>query len=938
MSEINLKKNNFIFVKGARVNNLKNICVEIPRNKFVVITGLSGSGKSSLAFDTLYAEGQRRYVESLSSYARQFLDRIAKPDVDQITGIPPAIAIQQKTNTRNPRSTVGTSSEIYEYLKLLFARAGKTYSPISNQIVKRQTTEDIMNFINSQIQDSTVYIYSNITPKQSRNLTEELKVLLQTGYSRVLYKDEIIRIDQLLASTNKISKKDIKLLIDRFRLDSEQNGSNRIIDSIETAFFEGDGSCIVCIKNEDNMVVKEAEFSNRYEMDGIQFEEASVNLFSFNNPYGACKTCEGFGSTIGIDEDLVFPDKSKSVFEDAISCWKFESTKEWKDKLIKSAYKFDFPLHRAIEDLTEQEYNTLWTGNKYFYGIHKFFEHLEEHNYKIQNRVFISRFRGKTVCPSCKGSRLRSDAQYVKINGKSITDIVLMSIGDCLDFFNAIKFEDEYEKIVSERLLIEIRKRLQLINDIGLGYLTLNRLSNTLSGGETQRLNIAAAIGSSLVGSMYILDEPSVGLHPRDTQKLIKILKRLRDIGNSVIVVEHDEDIIKEADHIIDIGPDAGRLGGNVVYEGDFSNLIKSDTHTALYHSGRKSIPIPKERRKWKNFISINGARENNLKNLTVKIPLNCITVVTGVSGSGKTTLVKKTLYVGLKRLKGGIADKAGKHSDISGEVAAIKNIELVDQNPIGRSSRSNPATFIKAFDDIREFYSDIPSAKVRGYKPGYFSFNVAGGRCDECEGEGVVRIEMQFMSDVELVCDSCKGKRYKDDVLDIKYQDCSISDILNMTINQAIEFFALAKQTSITKRIIDKLTPLQNVGLGYLKMGQSSSSLSGGEAQRLKLASFLTKGANALPTLFILDEPTTGLHVHDISKLGYAFDLLIEHGHSIVIVEHNQDIIKCADWVIDLGLEGGEKGGNIIFEGTPEELIKVKNSYTGEHLRSKFQ
>ncbi len=938
MSEIILKKNNFIFIKGARVNNLKNICVNIPINKFVVITGLSGSGKSSLAFDTLYAEGQRRYVESLSSYARQFLDRIAKPNVEQINGIPPAIAIQQKTNTRNPRSTVGTSSEIYEYLKLLYARVGKTYSPISNNIVKRHTIEDVINFLNEQNPHSTIFIYSNINPKQNRNITEELKVLLQTGYSRVLYKSEVIKIDQVLSSSFDIKKNDIKLLIDRIRLDSEQNGSNRITDSIETAFFEGNGSCFIKVIEDNSDKIIDIGFNNRFEIDGISFEEPSVNLFSFNNPYGACKTCEGFGSTIGIDEDLVFPDKTKSVFDDAISCWKFDSTKEWKDKLLKTAYQFNFPIHRSIENLSPEEYKLLWTGNSFFYGINKFFEHLEEHNYKIQNRVFISRFRGKTVCPECKGSRLRSDAQFVKIKGKSITDIVLMSINDCLHFFENVEFIEEYDRKVSERLIIEITNRLKLINDIGLGYLTLNRLSNTLSGGETQRLNIAAAIGSSLVGSMYILDEPSVGLHPRDTQKLIKILKRLRDIGNSVIVVEHDEDIIKEADHIIDIGPDAGRLGGNIVYEGNFSNLIKSETHTALYLSGRKIIPIPKSRRKWKNFITINGARENNLKNITVKIPLNCITVFTGVSGSGKTTLVKKTLFIGLKRIKGGIAEKAGKHSDISGDINEIKNIELVDQNPIGRSSRSNPATFIKAFDDIREFFSDIPTAKVRGYKPGYFSFNVAGGRCDECEGEGVVRIEMQFMSDVELVCDSCKGKRYKDDVLEIKYNDCSISDILDMTVNHAIEFFKQAKQTSATKRIIDKLIPLQNVGLGYLKMGQSSSSLSGGEAQRLKLASFLTKGSNSLPTLFILDEPTTGLHIHDISKLSYAFDLLIEQGHSIVIVEHNQEVIKCADWVIDLGPEGGEKGGNIVFEGTPEELINVKESHTGKHLLSKFQ
>lgn len=934
MSEKNFSKKNYIQIKGARVNNLKNIDIDIPRNKFVVITGLSGSGKSSLAFDTLYAEGQRRYVESLSSYARQFLDRITKPEVDLISGIPPAIAIEQKTNSRNPRSTVGTSSEIYEYIKLLFARVGKTYSPISGNLVKRHTSEDVIRHIESQKNESQIFILTNISPKQGRNTKEELLVLIQTGYSRLYVNHEIVRIEDYLEDF-KSTKGNAKLLIDRIKRENFEEELSRITDSIETAFYEGLGTCYVLTKIDNTENIN--EFNNRFELDGISFEEPSVNLFSFNNPYGACKTCEGYGSTIGIDEDLVFPDRSKSVFEDAIACWKFDSTKEWKDKLIKNAYRFDFPLHRAIEDLTPEEYQTLWTGNKYFYGIHDFFKNLEEHNYKIQNRVFISRFRGKTVCPDCRGSRLRADAQYVKIANKSITDIVLMSVKECLSFFTNLTFEDSYDLDISERLIAEIKKRLELINNIGLSYLSLNRLSNTLSGGETQRLNIAAAIGSSLVGSMYILDEPSVGLHPRDTQKLISILKKLRDVGNTVIVVEHDEDIIKAADYIIDIGPDAGRLGGEVVFNGTYEELQRSNTHTALYHTGRKQIPIPTSRRKWKDYIEIKGAREHNLQNVQLTIPLHVITVVTGVSGSGKTTLIKKTLFIGLKRIKGGFPEKAGKHSEISGDINLIKNIEMVDQNPIGRSSRSNPATFIKAFDDIRTLYSEIPSAKTRGYKPGYFSFNVAGGRCDECEGEGVVRIEMQFMSDVELICDSCKGKRYKDDVLDIKYKEKSIYDILEMTINQAIEFFSDDKNNN-AKKIVEKLSPLQSVGLGYLKLGQSSSTLSGGETQRLKLASFLVKGSNAEATLFILDEPTTGLHIHDISRLNHAFELLVEKGHSIVIIEHNQEVIKCADWIIDLGPEGGNDGGKIVFEGTPEDLVKNSDSLTALHLKPKFE
>lgn len=915
MSNLNLK--NFIRIEGARVNNLKNISLNIPRNKFVVITGLSGSGKSSLAFDTIYAEGQRRYVESLSSYARQFLDRIAKPDVDKISGIPPAIAISQKTNTRNPRSTIGTTSEVYEYLKLLYARVGKTYSPISGELVKRDNLNSVLNYISKLDDGVAILFYTEINPKQNRDFKEEIVALLKTGYSRLLYNGELARIEEVLESDKELNPENTKLLVDRVRKSDETEISNRIADSIETAFYEGQGQCYLRINDGEKEF--DTSFNNKFEADGIIFEEPSVNFFSFNNPYGACQKCEGFGSIIGIDEDLVFPDRSKSIFENAIACWRFDSTLQWKEQLVKNAHKFDFPLHRAIENLTPEEYKLLWEGNDYFEGIDAFFKHLEDHNYKIQNRVFISRFRGKTTCTECHGSRLRKDAQYVKINNKSISDIVLMSVEEALDFFTNLKFDNEYDNQVSYRIVQEITARLKVINDIGLSYLTLNRLSNTLSGGETQRLNIATAIGSSLVGSLYILDEPSVGLHSKDTTKLIKILKHLRDIGNSVIVVEHDPEIIKEADYIIDIGPDAGRLGGSVVFEGKFEQLKDYDTHTALYLTNRKEIEVPEKRRKWRDYIELYGAREHNLKNIDVKIPLKCKVVITGVSGSGKTTLIKKTLYVALKRLMGGISETPGKHTEISGDLKSFSQVELVDQNPIGRSSRSNPATFVKAFDDIRTLFAQQALSKSRAYKPGIFSFNTPGGRCDECEGAGFVYIEMQFMSDIELLCDSCRGKRFKDDVLEVKFHENNISDILKMTINQAVEFFEEHKAKNATiNRIIEKLIPLQQVGLGYLMMGQSSSTLSGGEAQRLKLASFLGKGGDSSPTLFFLDEPTTGLHVHDIKRLNEAFRLLIERGHSIVIIEHNLDVIKTADWIIELGPEGGDRGGYITYEGEP--------------------
>ncbi len=934
MSTNNISEKDFIFIKGARVNNLKNIDVKIPRNKLVVITGLSGSGKSSLAFNTLYAEGQRRYVESLSSYARQFMGRMSKPEVDYIHGIPPAIAIEQKSNTKNPRSTVGTSTEIYEHLKLLFARVGKTYSPISNNIVKRHSVSNVVDYILSFSEDTKVLIYAPIVVKSERTTKEQFEILLQQGYSRVLYENVILRIEEIIPKSENYKIENLLLLIDRFKVINTKENISRISDSVQSAFFEGNGNCSVQIQTDE---IEHIEyFNNRFELDNIVFEEPSVNLFSFNNPFGACPKCEGYGNIIGIDDDLVIPNRSLSVYDDAIACWKYDSTIEWKDNLIKNSIKFDFPIHRAIEDLTEKEYELLWKGNKYFLGINAFFKHLEDHNYKIQNRVFISRFRGKTVCPSCRGTRLRKDAQYVKIAGKSITDIVLMPINKSLSFFKTLTFENENDKIMAERLITEIRNRLQFIDDVGLGYLTLNRLSNTLSGGESQRINIATSLGSSLVGSLYILDEPSIGLHSRDTQRLIGVLKRLRDIGNTVVVVEHDEEIIREADYIIDIGPFAGRLGGEVVFCGTFDDLNTSDTLTAKYMTGRAEISVPIERRKWKDYIEIKGAREHNLKNLNVKIPLNIFTVVTGVSGSGKTTLIKKILYLALKRIYGGISEKSGKHDKIDGDIKMIQNIELVDQNPIGKSSRSNPATFTKAFDEIRQLFSDQPLSKKRAYKPGFFSFNVPGGRCDECEGEGVVHIEMQFMADVELLCENCKGKRYKDEALDVKYFDMTISDILEMTINQAIEFFS-NKDGNAIKKILEKLKPLQNVGLGYLKLGQSSNTLSGGEAQRIKLASFLIKGTTNNPTLFIFDEPTTGLHVHDIEKLYTSLDMLIKKGHSVLVIEHNPEIIKCADWVIDLGPGGGDNGGKIVFEGTPEEISECNESVTGKFIKTKI-
>lgn len=925
----------YIIIKGARVNNLKNISLAIPRNKFVVITGLSGSGKSSLAFDTLYAEGQRRYVESLSAYARQFLGRMSKPDVDAIQGISPAIAIEQKVNTLNPRSTVGTSTEVYEYFKLLYARIGKTYSPVSGDLVKRDSVTDIVDFIFALPEEVRVTLFAPLDLSgKSKDLQKKCNVLLQQGFSRIMVDGQLIRLDDLAVQKLK-SFNESFILIDRFIVHhTDDELASRIADSIQTAYFEGHGYCMLEISNGDTA---HRTFSCKYEADGLVFEEPSSNLFSFNNPFGACKRCEGFGSIIGIDEDLVIPDKSLSVYENTIACWRGEKMSEWLNILLIHAYKFDFPIHKPVRDLSPEQRELLWKGNQYFKGLDAFFEYIESQNYKIQYRVMMSRYRGKTTCPECNGTRLRKDASYVKINGKSISDLVVMPVSELTQFCKNLELT-EYERTVSRRLLVEIINRLDVMNDVGLGYLTLNRLSSTLSGGESQRINLSTALGSNLVGSMYILDEPSIGLHPRDTQRLIKVLLRLRDLGNTVIVVEHDEEIIRASDQIIDIGPLAGHQGGEVIFQGNSSEILK-DTRslTGKYLNHQLEIKTPLQRRKWSEFIEIKGARENNLKNIDVRIPLHIFTVITGVSGSGKSSLVKRILYPALKKIQGGYGEKTGKFDRLNGDYNRLGDVEFIDQNPIGRSSRSNPATYTKAFDEIRNLFAAQQLAMIRGYKPGYFSFNIEGGRCEECEGEGVVKIEMQFMADLFLPCESCKGKRFKQEVLDIKYRDQNIVDILNMTVDEAIEFFlADSKHMTIEKRILTRLKPLQDVGLGYLRLGQSSSTLSGGEAQRIKLAFSLIKGISEKPTLFIFDEPTTGLHFHDIDKLLIAFESLIGLGHSIVVIEHNPEVIKSADWVIDLGKEGGDAGGYLVFEGTPEGLAGFNESYTGMYLNGK--
>lgn len=933
-----LDPKNFILVKGARVHNLKNIQVAIRRNCLVVITGLSGSGKSSLAFDTLYADGQRRYVESLSSYARQFLGRMQKPEVDFIKGISPAIAIEQKVNVRNPRSTVGTSTEIYEYIKLLFARIGKTISPVSGKVVKCHSVTDVVTFVEKLPEDTPVVISSDLKLSGKRKPEEHLAVLMQQGFTRVMANGSILKIEQIIDDGSRLKTKEkvIRLVVDRLSVShSDKDQRSRLADSVQTAFYEGDGTCNVHVFNSGGYDTH--NFSNRFELDGLTFEEPSENLFSYNNPYGACKRCEGFGSVIGIDEDLVIPDKSLSVYQGAIAPWKGEKMGQWREWLVMAASKFDFPIHKPIYDLTTEQKELLWTGNEYFEGLNDFFRQVEEQTYKIQYRVMLSRYRGKTVCPECKGTRLRKDANYVKIGQKSVSDLVLMPLEELAGFFDQLALS-EYETSIAKRLLIEIRNRIDFLCDVGLGYLTLNRLSSSLSGGESQRINLATSLGSSLVGSMYILDEPSIGLHPRDTQRLIKVLQRLKKLGNTVIVVEHDEDIIRSADQIIDIGPMAGNLGGEVVFSGDLNELMADDkSFTAKYLSRKMKIATPDRRRKWKDYIEFSGCRENNLKGINIRLPLNIFTAVSGVSGSGKSSLIKGVIYPALKRHLGGYTEKSGKFDRMSGDIKQVHAVEFVDQNPIGRSTRSNPATYVKAFDDIRDLFAQQQLAKVRGYKPGFFSFNVPGGRCEECEGEGVVKIEMQFMADIFLTCEECRGSRFKDELLDVTYGGKNVSDILNMTIDEAIDFFSEKNPSATVRRIQTKLKPLQDVGLGYLKLGQSSSTLSGGEAQRIKLASFLTKGSAEQPTLFIFDEPTTGLHFHDISKLLDSLNALIENGHTILVIEHNPEIIKSADWVIDLGPEGGDKGGNIIFEGTPEELVKAEASYTGRFLKDKI-
>lgn len=926
-----------ITIRGARVHNLKNLSVDIPHNHFVVITGLSGSGKSSLAFDTLYAEGQRRYVESLSSYARQFLGRMAKPEVDSIKGIAPAIAIEQKVKTHNPRSTVGTSTEIYDYLKLLFARTGKTISPVSGKEVHRHSVTDVVDFITGKDEGTRLLICSPVLLKGGRTLKAHLEILLQQGFSRLVVNGTVRETESCIDDKLLKKSENVSLVIDRVTVHKNDEGlESRVADSIQTAFFEGEGSCTIMIFEGDVLSIH--PFSNRFERDGIVFEEPSVNLFTFNNPYGACKTCEGFGSIIGIDEDLVMPDKSLSIYQEGIACWKGEKMGEWRERLVMNAYKFDFPVHKPIFELTDEQRKLLWTGNDYFNGLNEFFQFVEEQKYKIQYRVMQARYRGKTLCPDCQGTRLRSDASYVKVGGKSMIELLTTPVERILGFFQSLKLDD-HDAAVSKRLLPEIINRLEYLQDVGLGYLTLNRASNSLSGGESQRINLATALGSSLVGSLYILDEPSVGLHPKDTEKLIKVLKKLRDIGNTVIVVEHDEDIIRAADQIIDIGPEAGKLGGTLVFSGAVKDITScNESYTGKYLSGQMEIPVPTERRKWKEYIRLTGARENNLKGIDVDFPLHAMTVVTGVSGSGKTSLVKRILYNALRKIHGGNTEKTGKFGRLEGDYMRISSVELVDQNPIGRSSRSNPVTYVKAYDEIRALYADQQLAKMRGYKPGYFSFNTEGGRCEECQGDGFVKIEMQFMADISLVCESCGGKRFKDEVLDVKYREKSITEILDLTISEAIVFFNEETQKSATeRRIVERLQPLMDVGLGYVKMGQASSTLSGGEAQRLKLASFLTKGASEHPTLFIFDEPSTGLHVHDISKLHSALEALVENRHTVIVIEHNIEIIKCADWVIDLGPGGGDHGGELVFAGTPEALCECKASITGKYLKGKM-
>lgn len=941
-----------IIIKGARVHNLKNVDLELPKNQFIVFTGVSGSGKSSLSIDTLYAEGQRRYVESLTSYARQFLSRMDKPDVDYIKGLCPAIAIEQKVSTRTTRSTVGSLTEIYDYLRLLFARIGKTYSPVSGQLVSKHEVVDVVDYVFGLPEGEKVFIYYEAIVKGKLN--EELKLLLQKGFTRVKWLGETAKIEDLIDKPEVVKAKDksIKVLVDRVVVKDEEELRSRVADSVLTAFNEGGNECYVehhlsqTLSKGEGLNTKGAAtpspseragerllvFNNKFEADGMSFEIPSQNLFNFNNPYGACKTCEGFGSVMGIDDDLVVPDKSLSLYEGAIAPWRGEKMSEWLEPLLKKGIYFDFPIHRAYKDLSAEEKKLLWTGNEHFEGLTYFFKYLEEKSYKIQYRVMLSRYRGKTTCPDCRGSRIRKDAHYVKIAGKDIASLMMMPIKDLYTFFKEIQFSAEDKKI-SDRIILEINSRLQTMMDVGLGYLTLNRLSNTLSGGETQRINLTRSIGSNLTSSMYILDEPSIGLHQRDTERLITVLKNLRDLGNTVIVVEHDEDIMKACDHIVDMGPEAGVNGGEVIYNGSAKEIVKDKKSlTAKYLNGEFKIDYPKLRRQSINALYVIGANQHNLKDVDVKIPLNALTVVTGVSGSGKTTLIKKILYPALLRQFDGGGEKPGSFRELRGDLKKISGVEMIDQNPLGRSSRSNPVTYVKAYDAIRELFARQQLSKLRGYTAGTFSFNIEGGRCETCKGDGEVVIEMQFLADVHLRCETCNGRKFKEDVLEVNYKDKNIYDILELSIDEALDFFAEQND------IVQKLAPLRNVGLGYVKLGQSSSTLSGGEAQRVKLASFLTRGNATQPLLFIFDEPTTGLHFHDINKLMSSFYQLIDAGHTVVVIEHNMDVIKCADWLIDLGPDGGDEGGHLVYQGTPEGILKVAESHTAHYLREKLE
>ena len=917
-----------IYIKGARVHNLKNIEVEIPHDKLVVVTGLSGSGKSTLAFDTIFAEGQRRYVESLSAYARQFLGKINKPDVDIITGIAPAIAIEQKVNTRNPRSTVGTTTEIYDYLKLLYARIGHTFSPVSGQEVRCYSVDDVAAYIQQQGEGGRVVIAAPLTLGRGQGIIEKLTLLLSDGLMRVWTKGETRLIEDILPQVDeKTRAEEILVVIDRARIAADDDTQTRMRDSVARAFSYGEGICTVITDK------GATEFSSRFEADGIQFEHPSEHLFSFNNPLGACPRCEGYGKVIGIDEDLVIPDKSKTIYEDAVACWRGETMRKWKQKLVENASKFDFPIHTPFHELTPEQKRLLWRGNQYFHGLDEFFEYIDSERRKIQFRVMKARYTGKTACPECGGSRLRKEALYVRVGGKTIADLVAMPVDSLIAFFAGLEL-DEHDTKTASRILVEIRNRLQYLADVGLGYLTLDRLSSTLSGGESQRINLSTSLGSNLTGSLYILDEPSIGLHPRDTNRLIGVLKQLRDLGNTVIVVEHEEEVIRAADYIVDIGPKAGYNGGEVVFSGTLPQLLKSrKSLTADYLTGRRAIAPPATERGWSNSILIQGARENNLRNIDVRIPLGVMTCITGVSGSGKSSLAKGILYPALRRLLFDTGVKPGDFDGIGGDVQLLRSVEMIDQNPIGKSSRSNPVTYIKAYDEIRKLFADQPYAQHTGLGASSFSFNIAGGRCEECQGEGVIKVSMQFMADVELVCEACGGKRFRDEILEVKYRGKSIYDVLEMTVDDAIAFFGEDRKDSTCKRIVERLKPLQDVGLGYIKLGQSSSTLSGGESQRVKLASFLTKDSAQGGVMFIFDEPTTGLHFHDINKLLAAFNALIERGHTIVIVEHNMDVIKCADWVVDLGPEAGTGGGGVVFEGTPRALEQCPESYTGKFL-----